>query len=791
MRTLSSGLKAAQRASSGESDVYIKVGGTVYSTVLKNLRHIERPYGGVAVILLDNSDKSITDDLRGNKVTIGYGFEGEGKSDAAPLWVLTQTDVSREGQILTQLQCIDAWQRLYLRRIAAGGGVELKGTTEGSFNIGMRVTGQTSGTVGTVIAVGEGFIGVGKVAKGPFVEAEVVQSDLYSSIKITVDSVADYGGGSSPAWSGDKTILQIIEQLATGIADVVLDSSDGIVNTTKPNYTTDFNVRYLDIIEDMMNYTKSAIRMENDGKLHIFNITSAPGTDDYKYDTTHCFFSDIRDTSLVLPNRIIVINAEQILTGITPYYGEAKDDAAIARFEEVVQVVSADVRSNDAANELAASRLNRVQKETTRGTVEVPMNCGQELFDYIKVTDTRAGIAYKAWIGSLEHEWEEGVYKLTIGLGGLSGAEKLPVDEEEYPLPNMQIPIVPVISSTTWILPRAIQGFHHDIHFTATNWRTVDWSDGGTIKFYDGTTQVISGGSYAMPSDALYSVYFDLDDDNPNILKTTTDYLSVLTMKTGVICITQRSIAGADGGMLANVLPSYGKEPLITPDFIDMAGIGYYDYGGGTYIPAVFQTQVAAGRLVLSAANTFEEGYDPTTKELLVHRGAVAPDDTTKLWWDTNVDTMKRYDGENWIVYTGEWYRKSGVILDATKGIAIYGGAMSFRTYPTEADYDEDTNIQCYIDTDGKMYAGGGNVVLDADGLHILGYHQIEFKDGEDVRGWMYPTAYGIAIAADTGGNLSIGVGATYLGAGVGFATELVNAGMGKLVIPVGEDLYN
>lgn len=665
MRTLSSGLRSAQRASSGSPEVYVKVKNTTYTSKLKGLKHIERPYGGIVVILLDNSDKSITADHRGNKVTLGYNFVGETRSDAAPLWVLTQTDVSREGELLTQLQCIDAWQKLSLLKVAAGGGVELKGTIVGTFGVGQAVTGQSSGAVGQVIAVGTGFIGVGKVANGPFTVGEVVQSDIYPTTQITVDTITDYGGGSEPAWSGDKTILEIITTLATDVATVVLDSSDGIVNVTKPYYTARFNMSYIEIIQDLMNYTKCAIRMEGDSKLHIFSISSAPGSADYSYNSTHNFFTDLRDTTLILPNRIVVVNAEQMLAGMTAYSGEAKDDAAIARFMEVVQPIFADVRSDAEATAMAESRLSRVQKEATRGTIEAPMNCGQELFDYIKVDDDRADISYYGWVGSITREWEEGMYKITIGLGGLSGAEGMP-DDTEYPLPNIEQEPVPTVIPPYWIIPAAIQGYHHDIHFVADDWNTVSW-ESGTIKFYDGTTQAISAGSHNLTDGLVHYIYFDLDDDNPQVLKVVSNYINVLTVKTGMICLIQRASAE---GIMATVIPSYGKEPLITCDVIDMTGILEYDYDEDLKIRVLLHTQISSGLLRLTA------------------------------------DTIKNE----------KWYSQHGVVIDALHGINIFGEDNALTTRATE-----DGEIQCKVGADGAITAGAGGVILNASGIKILG----------------------------------------------------------------------
>jgi hypothetical protein len=150
---------------------------------------------------------------------------------------------------------------------------------------------------------------------------------------------------------------------------------------------------------------------------------------------------------------------------------------------------------------------------------------------------------------------------------------------------------------------------------------------------------------------------------------------------------------------------------LVLLDQLDTSG----SYG------LTLKTQLSAGKLLLSSACTFATGYDPSGKEIAIHRDTTAPSDTAKLWWDTTLNEMKQWNGSAWVAFTGEWYRQSGVALDATKGIRLYGGQMALITYPSLVDYLNDTNRQCYIGTDGKIYAGAGAVALDVGGILIKG----------------------------------------------------------------------
>jgi len=114
----------------------------------------------------------------------------------------------------------------------------------------------------------------------------------------------------------------------------------------------------------------------------------------------------------------------------------------------------------------------------------------------------------------------------------------------------------------------------------------------------------------------------------------------------------------------------------------------------------------------------------------------------------------------------GRWYDESGVIIDANSGIQIYGGAgtMAFTTRATK-----DGEIQCYIGTDGKFYAGGGNVKLDREGLKITGNYLIFYEPAGIVRGRIRGITGGdiisdyLSIIGQDNLVLSGGLGAIYI----------------------------
>ena len=99
------------------------------------------------------------------------------------------------------------------------------------------------------------------------------------------------------------------------------------------------------------------------------------------------------------------------------------------------------------------------------------------------------------------------------------------------------------------------------------------------------------------------------------------------------------------------------------------------------------------------------------------------------------------------VVVDGEWYDESGVEIDASHGINIYGTNQAFTTRATKTG-----TIQCYVGADGLIYAGAGAVKLSAAGITIIGGKLTlkspnEIQSGEievDNNGYLLLGAFGL-----------------------------------------------
>jgi len=697
MRTLSASLTTAQQSASAIPSTALAIGGVDYTSRIRHGLHIERPYGGTAVILLNNSDKSITADLRGKKVVIGYGYHlawasptgfvdsGSGWttetyaydgsigsyartsalnqntwsefleltiastsvgsvrfyahcygqageidldvyyggawhhvyegtfvhsnwvekkigvqavtsarvrlkntsiggqqaflyelefgnaecSSAAPLWVISQRDVSQAGEINTKLTCIDTWLKLSLQRGFTEGGIQLSGVITGIFPIGAKVEGVTSGAKATVVHAdsANGYIFVTGVSNGPFVANETVRVILNTTINIVVaaaNGVTTIGGGSAPTWAGDATILAILQSITTGLATVTLvGAGDGIVNVRTPIYEVSLSTGLMDVVQDMIGLTKCGFRVNASTEaINLFDITSAPTPDDYKYNADHSFSVDIRDVSEVLPNSVILYWAEPGAAAMATYSGTATDDTAVTRFGVTVkQITNFRVVSDAEATVYAGARLARIQAEATRGTLEVPLiNAGQELFDYIEVADSRNSITYHGWVGGITREFGTGIWRMTLELGNLTGAEGLP-SPGEFPMPKIPTSIIPKSAGASAGSPigPGQQAYIADIDFTSVDYNHISWT-AGNVKFADGKIQAITTAGSPMTLTTTHYLFIIYGNSTLQSSTTYSDAIGIDRVPVGVASI------GSSEAVKAYVLNPYTDSILINTD---------------------------------------------------------------------------------------------------------------------------------------------------------------------------------------------------------------------------------
>ena len=198
------------------------------------------------------------------------------------------------------------------------------------------------------------------------------------------------------------------------------DSEDGLLDSFKvADYLTiNKGETRLAVIRRLLGYTKCVIRPEDDGNLHILNPTVSGSTYNYEYNDTinsvgHTFFSKTLRERLVTPNVIVVDSAED---HAAIYHGSAVSAASYALFARW-HFITARLASDSEADDIAAAIIQRLELDQSGGSGYAPMNVGQEVHDYIKMTDTRQADTRTGNIAYLTRTYEPGKFDFTFGFG--------------------------------------------------------------------------------------------------------------------------------------------------------------------------------------------------------------------------------------------------------------------------------------------------------------------------------------------------------------------------------------
>lgn len=685
-----------------------KTYGVATTNRLLDLRYRESEWSQTAQVVVDNRDGNLTAlTLEGYTATISFGYntsEGDEYKAKPPLTVIAQKADSLQGEAITAFSCA------------------------GVFNM----------------------MGEDKASA-----AYIPDTSDTKTVKDLLDAIA-----------GDNTrsitMLACFNHCPT--YTVTYDTEDSLIDTFQPKDTfrVYINGTRLAAFKRMLSYVGCKARIESDGAIHVFvptpyaadweaetayseddkvkpttpngfeyicttagtsdtagNEPTWPTTEDstvaespdtlvwtivwydYEYNdavTEHNFFDKSVRTRLVLPNKVIVMSHPD---HDETYTNSAADAASYAALGNQYYPETHYIRAtgNAQCGTIAAAILQHHQIAREKGHVRAPMNCGQEVMDYVKVTDSRLGDTRVGSIGYIESHYAPTTFEFefrfgSIELGHRAGtlAPTLATEKANYAsLHGMVEELMDLcLQIGDYLLANAEETHWKDTTIYVASSSPVDetrlWLDtSGTPNVW----KVYDTGEAAWIK--AYPTDIDEIEDGTTYARVKTTDISA-----GHILLTE-----------------------CTGDLDDIADGDTYD--------KVLATQISAGKIHLSSALSFATGYDPSHKIKTFYQDASpTAEGTGDLWVDTNDNNkLYRWSGSAWTevppdlvnaAKSGEWYNASGVEIDATHGINIYGTASALTTRATKAG-----TVQCYVGADGYIYAGAGAVFMSAAGLTLKG----------------------------------------------------------------------
>ena len=354
MRTLSGTLTTAQAGDQRTPYIRLvfKKGATTvdYTSRLIRLVHVEQPYNSYARIVLDNHDRAVQD-LTGFYVDIGYGYvtgAGNEYSSAPRLWVFQQSMESEEGRVESVLYLEGIWTLLTaIKDLGALGGTS------------------------------------------PYLDV-LFDGTLY-------------------------TVYDLLEMVLESCCNVDLDSlgsvDDEIIDTLRPVFEVNASGGLFEdaasVLYRLINLTLCYLRPSGDysgSKLTGFKLVHPQETDsvDYEYYSSgasgHPFFQSFWKDNVVVPNHVYVFANQNSETGdwLGIIVGEADYSDSEGFYDEDGDLMdipeytlASTLKTQNDADLRAEAIYWKRWHETEWGVAVVPHNCGQELYDKVKIYDSR------------------------------------------------------------------------------------------------------------------------------------------------------------------------------------------------------------------------------------------------------------------------------------------------------------------------------------------------------------------------------------------------------------------
>ena len=251
---------------------------------------------------------------------------------------------------------------------------------------------------------------------------------------------------AGPDYTQDADDTNTVKTLITAIVDATLDtytgytsfnatydSEDNIIDTFVPKdyFKVPLNANRLSKVEELLAYTGVKKRAEADGKVHFLDpvTTGATYAYEYKFNVSgdHTFWNKTIRLRFVNPNKEIVKSHPDH----TPQYRGTAVSSTSNALASKTHTTERRLPSNAQAILIAAAIIEGYELDDEKGFATVPMNVGQELWDFVKITDSRQGDTRTGNIQYLQRNIkipvgsEPMVFNMTLSFGKLSPASIL------------------------------------------------------------------------------------------------------------------------------------------------------------------------------------------------------------------------------------------------------------------------------------------------------------------------------------------------------------------------------
>ncbi len=218
----------------------------------------------------------------------------------------------------------------------------------------------------------------------------------------------------------EMSVKQILEFVLARVGlKLEVKSQSSVITGYYPDFTIHPNNQGDVLIRKLLSFVPDVIFSEGN-KVYVVNPQSADNSD-YSYGSSHLIFEGKYQKGAWELNRIQVEGYDPV--GDEPVVVDCFSWAEINRlYDRLRQLEDQNIASVSQATQRGEAYLRQAEIESAGGAIRIPVNCGQQLYDVIDITDSRAGLSAekKRVLGLvLIYSPRRGEYEQRLSLGAV------------------------------------------------------------------------------------------------------------------------------------------------------------------------------------------------------------------------------------------------------------------------------------------------------------------------------------------------------------------------------------
>lgn len=224
-------------------------------------------------------------------------------------------------------------------------------------------------------------------------------------------------------WNQDTpetSIQQILEFILSRVGlKLVVQSQSTQITEFCPDFTIHPGSMGTTLVKRLLSYVPDLLYMEGINAVLVYPQES--NSSDYSYGQSHVIFRGKYFHGSLEANQVRVEGYDEETH--TPIVVDSFDWLQAEKFPGRFHlVIDRNISSVSQAHDFGDTLLRKCGMEALRGTIQIPVNCGQQLYDVVDITDINAGLSIvkKRVVGiALEYQPAKSIYIQLLSLGGV------------------------------------------------------------------------------------------------------------------------------------------------------------------------------------------------------------------------------------------------------------------------------------------------------------------------------------------------------------------------------------